>query len=100
MIDAGAPAIVPTNNHSWHWDSPVEGDEHNYSDPSRTLGDYDEVLLAQGVAAEVDGTDRFDKFMNLVRSRESGTWKVAFSADAINDYIRAGYDLTTPGQCI
>lgn len=100
MIDAGSPAVTPTNNHSWRWASPLEGDEHNYPDPSRTLGDYYEFLLEQGVAAEVEGTDRFDKFMNLARSRESGTWNVALSAGAVNDYIRAGYDLTTPGQCI
>lgn len=100
MIDAGSPAVTPTNNHSWRWASPLEGDEHNYPDPSRTLDDYYEFLLEQGVAAEVEGADRFDKFMNLARSRESGTWNVALSAGAVNDYMRAGYDLTTPGQCI
>jgi len=55
-----------------------------FPDPDRTLATYSKSL---GQAAS------FDAFMDIVKSRAPKTWDDAYSADAINDYFRTGFDL-------
>lgn len=69
------------NNVAWQW---AAGDDAStkYSDPGRTLADYN---------AHLGGKRDFDDFMVKVKTRQPGTWDVRYSAESINEYIRKGF---------
>ncbi len=88
-------------NITWRWASDSEGGSSGYPAPGRTLGDYYTQLQNSGkinglvasgyVSNDAKGSDNFDTFMNLVKKRNPQTWDNSLTADAINDYIRAGF---------
>lgn len=91
-----------SNNLVWHWVDGSEGSNAGYPAPGRTLGDYHAQLSKAGTLNTLkntgyvntvrNGTDGFDSFMNLVLDRQLQKWDDNLSADAINDYIRAGFN--------
>ena len=81
-LSNGRTSFPNSNNIAFNWNSPDEGANQGYSDPTRTLSDYNEFL---------GGENDFDQFMNTVKNRPVGTWDVRYTARAINAYIRAGF---------
>jgi hypothetical protein len=53
-----------------------------YVDPTRTVGSY---------YASIGGTNNAIAFFEAARGMSKATWNVAYTADAVNDYIRAGF---------
>jgi len=80
---------VGTGNIIYHHDTDTQGDSGGYSDPSRTLGSYNATLGGSS------GTTGFDEFMTVVKARPMQTWDDNYSAAAINNYIRVGFDVST-----
>lgn len=90
-----------SGNIVWKWANASEGTGVNYPAPGRTLGDYYQQLSQAGTVSSLQssgyvkqartGSDHFDSFMNLVLSRELQQWNDNLTAEAINDYIRAGF---------
>lgn len=74
-----APNVSYKDNVTWNWRTTST---ETYPAPGRTLADYHQ---------SIGGSKDFDAFMNKVKNRELQTWDVRYSADAINDYIRAGF---------
>jgi hypothetical protein len=56
----------------------------NFPDPGRTLGGY---------AGTIGLTATTDAFLTAVKARAGGTWNEAHTANAVNNYIRAGYGM-------
>ena len=56
--------------------------EGNFSEPGRTLADYNQSL---------GGEKDFDAFMKKVLNRPLQSWDSRYTADSINNYIRAGF---------
>ncbi|MGA2085098.1 MAG: fibronectin type III domain-containing protein [Terracidiphilus sp.] len=59
-----------------------------YSDPNRTLESYD---------ASLGGPSALNPIFAAIRSQSRATWNPAFTAQAVNDYIRNGFNLTSLG---
>ena len=81
---------------SYRYSSDTQGTELGLPDPERDLGSYYALLLTQGkVTGSETGADNFEKFLNSdgCRGRQRGEWDTAFTANAINNYIRAGYNV-------
>jgi hypothetical protein len=70
------------NNIMWKWRNETEGTGQSYPDPGRTLADYN---------AQLGHAHSFDAFMNMVLARPLQTWDEKYTANAINNYIRAGF---------
>lgn len=81
-INVDNPDIKSSNNISYGWGATDEAKDKGYPDPTRTLGSYNQTL---------GGDKSFDAFMNVVLNRPLGTWDKRYTADAINNYIRAGF---------
>ncbi|SMF65765.1 hypothetical protein SAMN02745866_04227 [Alteromonadaceae bacterium Bs31] len=77
-------AIQASGNIEWNWSFDGQGAGPNYKDPGRTLGDYNESL---------GGKNSFDEFMETALNRPLQTWDERYTADKINAYIRAGFEL-------
>lgn len=58
-----------------------------YTAPTRTIGDYAATL---GLTASLDG------FLAAARGQRQGNWNDALMANAVNDYIFAGFDAARP----
>ena len=71
-----------SDNIIYRWDSASQGTDKNYPDPGRTLADYNAYL---------GGERSFEAFIQAARSRGLQEWDARYSADAINDYVRAGF---------
>lgn len=71
-----------TGNIMWKWRNQSEGTEQSYPDPGRTLANY---------SAHLGHAQSFDTFMNIVLTRPLQTWDEKYTANAINNYIRAGF---------
>jgi hypothetical protein len=56
-------------------------------DPSRTLASYDAAVLG--------GPGTLEHFVSLARQQSKDSWNPAVTATAVNQYIRAGYTLTS-----
>lgn len=54
----------------------------NYADPTRTVGSYNVTLGGTSSAAD---------FLLTARSMSKANWNTAYTADALNSYIRAGF---------
>lgn len=59
----------------------------SYTDPERTVGTYYQ---------SIGGTNSSSAFLTAARAMTKATWSAAYMADAVNDYIRAGFDVGTP----
>lgn len=55
-----------------------------YPDPSRSTASYN---------ASVGGANSHDAFITEARKQSKANWRVQYTADAVNDYIRAGFGL-------
>lgn len=91
LLGPGSPRIIPqdylesnasvitnytlTNN---ELDTPAS----NYADPTRTVGSY---------YASIGGTNDPVAFATAIRVQCKDNWNPTFTADAVNDYIRAGF---------
>ncbi len=58
-----------------------------YHDPSRTVGSY---------YASIGGANDAAAFLAEARNMSKANWNTAFTADAVNDYIRAGFARAEP----
>ena len=67
----------------------IEVPANKYVDASRTLGSYYE---------SISGTNDAVAFLTVVRDMSKDNWNTAFMADAVNDYMQAGFArvLATP----
>jgi len=100
ILDRSSPVI--TDFKSYHYETPTEGDDQNYNDPERTLGDYFDFLGGAALGAElvasgyldqfIAGDDSFDSFMYIVKHRNLRKWDSRLTAEAINAYIKGGYN--------
>jgi hypothetical protein len=70
------------SNIAWQW-APTDILDKVFSAPGRTLADYNKSL---------GGEKNFDEFMNKVKSRPLGYWDVRYTASAINQYVRQGFN--------
>ena len=61
----------------------------NYPDPSRNLETY---------MQSVGGTATVDAFIAAMRSQTKGNWQSAYTATAVNDYVRAGFGVAALGS--
>jgi chitodextrinase len=57
-------------------------------DDKRTIETYDSVVLG--------GPGTFDHFIGLARQQSKNNWNPALTATAVNNYIRAGYGMSSP----
>ncbi len=70
------------SNIAWQWGASDDANK-KFSAPGRTLADYNKSL---------GGEKSFDEFMNKVKSRPLGDWDVRYTASAINQYVRQGFN--------
>jgi hypothetical protein len=93
--------FTATNNLIYHWDHPIlDYGTHNvtsqnsidlngYPDPGRSVATYNAML----------GGDRsLAGFLEEVRKQSKDNWRPRFSADAVNDYLRAGFGIVSPAD--
>ncbi len=71
-----------SDNIVYRWESTDQGTDKGYPDPDRTLADYN---------ASLGGERSFEAFIETARNRGLQEWDVRYTADGINDYIRAGF---------
>jgi hypothetical protein len=71
-----------SNNIVYRWDTVDQGTTAGYPDPTRTLADYN---------ASLGGERSFEAFIEAARSRGLQQWDTRYTAEAINNYIRAGF---------
>ena len=71
-----------SGNIVYQWNDQEQGTGQGYPDPERTLADYN---------ASLGGERSFEAFIQKVRHRGLQQWDERYTADAINDYIRAGF---------
>ena len=57
-----------------------------YPDPNRTLESYD---------ASLGGASSFNPILAAVRSQSRASWNPAYTAEAVNDYIRNGFSVAS-----
>lgn len=88
------PAVKASDNLQSSWgESLLEGVTETTAE-GRTLGDYYHELVSAGdLADEYIGEDNFDRFMTAAKERGLQQWNEKLTAKAINDYIRAGFNL-------
>lgn len=73
---------VYNDNIVYRWESEDQGADQNYPDPNRTLASYN---------ASLGGEQSFEAFIEAARNRGLQEWDERYTADAVNDYIRAGF---------
>jgi hypothetical protein len=56
----------------------------NYPDSNRTIATYH---------ASIGGAPNYDAFMAEARNQSKSNWRVQYTADAVNTYIRTGFGL-------
>jgi hypothetical protein len=76
------PAAYYSDNIVYQWNNEEQGIGQGYPDPERTLADYN---------ASLGGERSFEAFIQKARNRGLQEWDERYTADAINDYIRAGF---------
>lgn len=80
----------PAGNYiEWVADSGETGsvvEEVNYPDPNRNLETY---------MTSIGNTGGLNEFLSVRRAMHRANWDVLYSADAVNDYIRAGFELSS-----
>jgi len=60
----------------------------SYPDQNRTIGSYH---------ASIGGAATLDAFMAEARLQSKTNWRVQYTADAVNDYVRAGFGMAPLG---
>ncbi len=86
------PAVAASGNQQWSFGSNVLKNVVQVSKPGLTLGDYYAHLSRAGVVTQNHaGSDNFDRFMTMVKSRELQKWDDRLSAKAVNNYIRTSF---------
>lgn len=93
------PIVVDiSGNAEYHYEAVDSGDGAGYPDPNRTAGTWVTDGLFESSTPGYDDPfdDDFDRFMNMCKSRRLGTWDDRLTADGLNTYIRAGYNV--PGN--
>jgi hypothetical protein len=61
---------------------------YTFSAPERSLGDYN---------ASLGGTNSFDAFFTQAILQSKDNWRPTYTAPAVNDYFRAGFNMTLLG---
>jgi hypothetical protein len=56
----------------------------SYPDPNRTIATYH---------ASIGGAPSYDAFIAETRNQSKSNWRVQYTADAVNTYIRSGFGL-------
>ncbi len=74
--------VDTTGNIIYQWDDYGEGGG-NYSDPERTIMSYHE---------SIGGDPSIEAFMQGARAQRKGDWATAYTAQAVIDYIRDGFE--------
>lgn len=88
------PAVDASNNVQSSWGEGVLEGVTEMPDEGRTLGDYYHQLVSTGeLIDEYIGKDNFDRFMTAAKERGLRQWDEKLTAKAINDFIRAGFNL-------
>jgi len=62
----------------------AEYKKSSFSDPSRDIAKY---------ASKVGGGSSFESFIAIARNMDKGSWKSAFAAPAINNWMRGGFNM-------
>ena len=111
MLDAGSFGGTLTNNIFFKWPSPIVdssggtftftgynvqdingannlGGPEPFPNPGRTVGTYYDSIVGSS------GHTSFD-FIAAARKQSKDNWNPALTAAAVNDYIRAGFGITT-----
>lgn len=65
----------------------IDKPDAEYADPSRTVGSY---------YASIGGINDAVAFLEVARNQSKANWNAAYTADAVNDYIRDGFLVATP----
>lgn len=103
-----------TDNDIYHFNTPTEGDGEGWSDPERLVADWYQSVVDSGEVAQwiadgifgpstiennasdwvsgPPGANNYEKAMNMLASRRVGQWANGATANAINNFIRAGFD--------
>lgn len=76
------------NNIVYDWDPQQDMTDPGWLDPDRSIADYN---------ASIGGAASIDAFMNACRTRAVGTWPYAYTAYAVIDYVREGFNLPPVG---
>src|ERR1700704_6951306 len=98
-IESGDSGVTLTNNIVYSWGSsrqildngsgdittPNAIDLTGYPDPNRSVGSYNSTL---------GGTATLEAFLSEARLQSKDNWHLQYTADAVNDYIRAGFGIT------
>jgi hypothetical protein len=104
---------IPVNTVAYEHNAGTQNDNYDsqgnitngtiYTDPDRTLGTwYTDIAVGTGLITElvtngvIDnpsvGYDDFDSAINVFKARKVGQWDERLTANAVNNYIRTGYD--------
>ena len=97
VLESGTGGDVVQNNIVYAWDNPSiinEGASSNiisqnavnqtgYLDPNRTVETY---------MASIGGTASLDAYLAAARDQSKANWNTAYTADAVNTYIEAGFN--------
>ena len=99
-LDPAAGNDVVTNNIIYQWTgelgaivndgsgntiSPNAIDNSGYLDPNRSVGSY---------MASLGGNATLDAFLAAARNQSKSNWNPQYTADAVNSYIQAGFNIT------
>jgi hypothetical protein len=83
-VDAGQRLISLPQWKSLVHDSSSQAHETPFPDPTRTIATYH---------ASIGGAPSLESFMLEARKQSRLTWRPQYTAEAVNDYIRAGFGL-------
>ena len=84
-----------STNVVYHWDDQTQGDGLGLTDPDRSYKTYlNNVLLPLGYTPTgLQGTDDMAKIAELWCGRGRLEWPEELTANALNNYVRVGYDV-------
>lgn len=94
-LEIGTAQIVVRNNIIYQWDDPIDDKSAGnitlqndinvtgYRDPTRTVETYNVSL---GGAPTLTG------FLQEARKQSKGNWRIQYTANSVNNYIRAGFE--------
>lgn len=83
------PQVAYLDNIVYDWSSSQDMSDPGWSDPERDIGEYN---------GSIGGTATTDAFIEECRNRAVGEWPEEYSAYAVIDYIREGFDLDPVGD--
>ena len=91
--DEESATIVSEDNNFYYDHDPISGTNVdaavvNWVDPNRSVATYNATL---------GGTSTFDAFIDEVRQQSKDNWRTEYTSQAVNDYIRAGFQIADNG---